>query len=325
MGNLCSSICSAQPDIHYIKCLNYIEGKAIIFASWNSEQIILKTKHSELTERETLGFYAQGSETDLVPDVREFLNMLRSSVETSFGVVPIQEDRKLLSKLWHFDEEYTMDTLLQKGDPNASDRKLQKAIMKSIWSLSQQDEYLFLQYFSENQFLPDMLGSCGHVYAMEYAPSTEVLEPTLFQWSHTHAFTWPERVDIALKLLDVIRSSEADYKEPLHYCDVKGANFGISNKGVVKPIDVDTVFFHSKLLETFQYSVCTSDKDCNFFDCLGICDISTETCLKEIHNNNLQVSFFSEVMSNLFNLHSVACQFRFPVYQVPGMLKASYG
>ena len=263
-------------------------GKAIIFASWGDEQIILKTKHVQLSEGERLGYSAPGSDSDLVPHIQEFLNMLRSSVENNFGISPVQEERKLLSKLWHFNEECTMDTLLQRGDPNTDQRSLQKAMMKSIWSLTQQDEYLFLQYFSDNQFLPDILGTCGHLYAMEYAPSTEVLDPTLFQWSH--AFSWTERADVALKILDLVKSAEADYKEPLHYCDVKGANFGISNKGVVKPIDVDTVFFQSKLLETFQYSTCSTDRECNFFDCLGICDTETEMCQKVTHNNNLQVS-----------------------------------
>lgn len=270
--------------------MNYYEGKAIVYGYLNDRQVVLKTKHTDLTDRERLGFVSSEQKKVSLPDPTEFINMVRFTVQSAFGLEPVTGNEKLIAKLWHADTTHPMQLFLKTYEKNSENSLLQEAAMKSLWSLLQQDEYLFLQYFSDNQFLPNIHGSCGHVYAMEYAPSTGVLESTIFQWSGVHAFTWAERADIARRLLDLVKSMEADYHEALYMCDVKGGNFGIANNGVVKPIDVDTVFFHSKLVQTFKDTTCSVNKDCDFFDCLGVCDKQKGRCTDSVLNNNLQVT-----------------------------------
>ena len=99
-----------------------------------------------------------------------------------------------------------------------------------------------------------------------------------------------ERVKIALDLLNVIKSTQDDFGEVLYLCDVKGSNFGIGQDGRVKPIDTDTVFLQSKLESTmYNTGYCNRSDDCDFFDCLGKCDIFMHKCERKAYNNNLEV------------------------------------
>lgn len=57
----------------------------------------------------------------------------------------------------------------------------------------------------------------------------------------------------------------------------------------VVAIDMDMAFFEPKMRNILEQK-CTSDKDCNFFDCFSTCDLKTFMCGAERENSNLQVS-----------------------------------
>lgn len=59
--------------------------------------------------------------------------------------------------------------------------------------------------------------------------------------------------------------------------------------GQVVAIDVDMAFFEPKMRDILEQN-CTSDIDCNFFDCVSKCDKSKNRCGSKRKNSNLQVS-----------------------------------
>ncbi|KAK2188924.1 hypothetical protein NP493_119g01024 [Ridgeia piscesae] len=170
-------------------------------------------------------------------------------------------------------------------DHRSGSRLYQVIAMNTVWSLTQQSEYVQLQYFNKNKHLPQVLGTCGHFYAVEYAPSG-LLDPIFFDV--TTSTNWRKRAHLALGVLDVLSSFEKDFPEPLYMCDIKGGQFGVARDGTVKVIDVDTVFLRSELEKQFDRT-CTGHTDCDFFDCQAWCDLTTQQCQKKILNNNLQV------------------------------------
>lgn len=56
----------------------------------------------------------------------------------------------------------------------------------------------------------------------------------------------------------------------------------------VVAIDVDMAFFEPKMRDILDQN-CSSDDDCNFFDCSSPCDLETHRCSPRRRNSNLQV------------------------------------
>ncbi len=52
---------------------------------------------------------------------------------------------------------------------------------------------------------------------------------------------------------------------------------------------MDMAFFEPKMREILEQN-CTSDNDCNFFDCISKCDKTKNRCGTKRKNSNLQVS-----------------------------------
>lgn len=57
----------------------------------------------------------------------------------------------------------------------------------------------------------------------------------------------------------------------------------------VVAIDVDMAFFEPKMRDILEQN-CSSDDDCNFFDCSSRCNLSKRRCSPRRSNSNLQVS-----------------------------------
>lgn len=56
----------------------------------------------------------------------------------------------------------------------------------------------------------------------------------------------------------------------------------------VVAIDVDMAFFEPKMRDILEQN-CSSDDDCNFFDCSSSCDPNRRRCSPGRRNSNLQV------------------------------------
>ena len=67
------------------------------------------------------------------------------------------------------------------------------------------------------------------------------------------------------------------------------SNFGISESGNVKLLDLDMAYF-DRLIPLKPVTKCRQHSDCSFFDCSGYCDRRTRRChVNRRINNNLQV------------------------------------
>ncbi len=67
------------------------------------------------------------------------------------------------------------------------------------------------------------------------------------------------------------------------------SNFGISESGNVKLLDLDMAYF-DRLIPLNPVAKCRQHSDCSFFDCSGYCDRRTRRChVNRRINNNLQV------------------------------------
>ncbi len=279
-GNLCKVICTDK-DIRYRSCTNYREGKKILIADWGEITVILKSKRATWDEYELIGININN---DYIPHEREFAKIVADSMKFNLNI-PVLENTDILSNMWFMDFKQI-----------SVNYESQKAATQSLWSLIQQDEYVLFKVLQSNKYIPHIYGTCGHFYVLEYLPPGRLLESSFSQLTRFAHSPWKDHVILAVFILELLKSFEEDFHEILHICDLKGENFGLDSDGSVKILDVDMVFFHSKLQSFFSDrppgDLCHKDADCHFFDCESHCDVHTGSCLPDRTNNNLQVSVY---------------------------------
>lgn len=275
-------------------------------AQWGQQHVILKAKRSKPREDTDLTFLHGEVTRKSFPSVDQFLEMVRSYITSTLGFT----DESQFTKLSNYDlieRLYTPNkdaaSVILSGDTkqalDLNSSPVRIAAMQSLWYLINQDEYLFLQFFSVQNFLPKIYGTCGHLYAMEYAPTMTVLNPGLGEMFFKSS--WNERALIAVQILDLLLLLDTGFPHPVHLCDIKGENFGINTNEHIVPIDMDSVFLRPEL-EKMMGDDCEKHSDCHFFDCRGRCKLAAEnyaktdssekkgTCHKKVYNSNLQVS-----------------------------------
>ena len=161
------------------------------------------------------------------------------------------------------------------------------------WQLIETDEYMLYSLLQGRMGIPDIYGSCGHMYAVQYAPSEPFLgfDDTVL----TDPRPWKFRAQLSLALLDMIESIEDTPWGTLYLCDIQELNFGVvkrDNRLVAKAIDVDISWFEDAMLSAAKSELdkpCSSNEDCEFISCLVDCDTSTGRCSGKLTSNNLQV------------------------------------
>ena len=252
----------------------------MIITKWDQILTVLKAKKKSLYDFDSIAY--PGPNGPEPPPFDMMKRMTRDAVRLNMNVQLTQgEEDELVNKMWTRD----LSKFVQR---NAKDPERLLGAYQSYYSLIQQDEYLFVKYFQNSKHIPQIYGSCGHFYAMEYLPPGKLLSPKIVKDKEFFSF-WKDRAEIALSLLDLVESFQSDFHHELHICDVKGENFGQGEDGLVKLIDTDAAFFEPKLKELLENEVCDSHSDCDFFDCKGYCDPKRQMCLNLRINSNLQV------------------------------------
>ncbi|XP_061821018.1 divergent protein kinase domain 1C isoform X6 [Nerophis lumbriciformis] len=140
-----------------------------------------------------------------------------------------------------------------------------------------------------------VLGSCGHFYAVEYLSAGHAWDQNIFSLEEVvgsgSLAAWSARQKvhrIALSFLDMVHHFDNDFTHRVHLCDVKPENFAIRKDLTVVAIDVDMAFFEPKMEDILDQN-CSSDDDCNFFDCSSSCNLMKRRCSRHRSNSNLQV------------------------------------
>lgn len=164
------------------------------------------------------------------------------------------------------------------------------AMFRTITLLMEEDEYKIIKVLESSGLVSKMYGTCGPLYLQESCPPGILETEFSFLTEGRSSYpSWPDRSAAAVRLLQLVPILEKTFTEPLQLCDVKGGNFGICADNTVRVIDVDSVFFDTALMKTFNYSKCRTHEECNFFDCKGVCNAEHQQCYTMKANNNLQV------------------------------------
>ncbi|GCB74072.1 hypothetical protein scyTo_0003157 [Scyliorhinus torazame] len=278
-GDLCEDLCVTQTMV-YKRCLYYDKGKKVIQADWNGRPIILKSKLENFLSYESL-YLLDERENRPIPDI-DILVFTALEIKHSLG---LEVKNVTVPQLW---------------TNHLKDRRgsFSRAELASMWSLFQQEEYVFFQLLQDlSKHVLRVVGSCGHFYAVEYLTAGHAWHHSLFSleelatpsWrGSSRKALWQMTNGIALSFLELARHFENDFSHQLHLCDIKPENFAIRADLTVVAIDVDMAFFEPKMRDILEQN-CTGDEDCNFFDCFSRCNIKTKKCRAERTNNNLQV------------------------------------
>lgn len=272
---MCSPLCS-EKHLVLASCFGHKDSKVVLLMHYKNRSVIMKSERARLSDYNTIG-YRDVNGKPIIPSVEEFYRFLSNAVYFSLKhSVKVSADN-IFDIIWDDPKRYSLS--------NASSDELY-SLMVSISTLVQQNEYLLVKFLKNRENLPIVYGSCGHFYLLEYSPTVEF--STFVDDQSTFA-DWLPRAAMAVQLLYLVSSFDADFDEKLNLCDVKFNNFGVSNDGKMKAIDVDMAMFDSELAFQFQNKRCSYHADCAFLDCQGWCMSQTQTCWQKRTNNNLQV------------------------------------
>ena len=163
------------------------------------------------------------------------------------------------------------------------------------WQLLETDEFVLLSVLRGVSAIPDLYGTCGNMYAMQYATSDPFLAnvPTAVDNR-----SWQFRAHLAIALIEMVQSLEATPYGTLYLCDVQEPNFGVVHRSglgelVAKAIDVDISWFEPVMKSSVEFEKdksCQSGSECDFVSCRVACDKATHTCAGRLWSNNLQVN-----------------------------------
>ncbi|KAJ8337153.1 hypothetical protein SKAU_G00383730 [Synaphobranchus kaupii] len=282
-GDLCEELCVSR-GVEYRRCLYYENGKKVMEADWRGVPIVLKSKLENFSSYEALGLldYQEGAS----PSPWDVVLYATMEIRSSLGLEPGGAGEAL---------------------PGPFPRASSRAELASLWSLLQQEEYAFFRTLQDlSRHVVKVLGSCGHFYAVEYLVAGRAWSRNLFSQEALLGLVGEGQgrgggsdpsdggsgrnvvFRIALSFLDMVRHFESDFTHRLHLCDIKPENFGVRGDLTVVAIDVDMAFFEPKMQNVLEQT-CTSDEDCNFFDCISKCDMKENKCSSKRVNSNLQV------------------------------------
>ncbi|XP_047424772.1 divergent protein kinase domain 1C [Mugil cephalus] len=289
-GDMCEDLC-VLGLVEYKRCLYYENGKKVIEAHWRGKPVILKSKLENFSSYEPLGILDyQDTAEDLSPlDVVYYATL---EVRNSLGLAEEGKEVAYNSSVAGF-----WGKKLQNRDKSYS-----RAELASLWSLLQQEEYTFLRVLQDlSSHVAQVLGSCGHFYAVEFLSAGHAWDQNIFSLDEVASSglsdagggrgRWSSREmvhRIALSFLDMVWHFDNDFTHKLHLCDIKPENFAIRKDLTVVAIDVDMAFFEPKMRDILDQN-CSSDDDCNFFDCSSRCNLSKRRCSPQRRNSNLQV------------------------------------
>ena len=259
----------------------------------NTTKAVFKTKSQDTFafEEEELYTYLSQYPTKNSSNEKALIEMMNDKLMTDLSEKLIKDNKNnIIEKFWNRDyKKYLSNPLTF------------LPFVRSLMLLVSQSEYRMLKLNQHLPYFPKLYGTCGPMYLVEFSPPGDILEHEISLMTDKE-YSFKERAQIAVRILDLVHRIEVDMLEPLQLCDVKGENFGMGRRGL-QLIDVDTVFYDSVLKSFVGGQNCSSHQDCHFFDCRGSCNKKTKLCQNFRTNNNLQVIFFYSLSLSFFLPH----------------------
>lgn len=279
-GSLCEPLCVSR-EIQFKRCLGHGVKLHVLEAEWNAHTIVLKAPKGLGSKRARAHLKSVGMKFDLTKE--NFIQNACATISSNVAGEKHPGASEAIMKL--------VEDILEECD-YLHDGVLGNSEALTCWQLLETDEYVIYSLLQGREGIPDMYGVCGHMYAVQYAPSEPYIRPE----SSSDRQEWELRARLALGLLDMIESIEHTPFGTLYLCDVQKPNFGVvrrEDRLVAKAIDVDISFFQSQLESMVRFEVnesCTKDSECKVINCEVPCDVATGKCSGKLVSNNLQVS-----------------------------------
>ncbi|CAH1372838.1 unnamed protein product [Tenebrio molitor] len=270
MGSLCAPMCSNN-DIRSITCHTFGTTKEAVFsAEWHHTRLVFKSVSSDVR---SLHWFDNGALK--YPTEKEFLSTIRAVVKSKLNITLAHNGAVRLTRLKPSYEETDIS-------------KRQKE-MDNLWILVQDNEYLLSTIYTDKDIFPQLLGTCGPYFAVEYVEPVQDVS-SLLSVSDTKE-DWANRLKTSVQMLELLDELETGFREPFHLCDIKLEHFGVvkgTNK--LKFIDLDGVYPRSVINKIVSNTHnCNKDEDCDFYDCRSKCLKQYNKCESSVSNNNLQI------------------------------------
>ncbi|XP_048506150.1 divergent protein kinase domain 1C [Athalia rosae] len=274
-GILCGPLCS-EKRIHSLACENLHAGKEAVFsAHWETTRLVFKASriHTHTDQSEAL-FWTDTGGSRHFPSEEEFGSMIKDLVVNKLNVTVTGPQLQRLSRL----RRHHVET-------NPTRRHLE---MENVWPLLQENEYIMSIIYEDRDVFPQLVGTCGTFFAVEYAKPIQT--PTTILALSDSKPEWAKRLKLAVMILDLLEEFDANFAEPLHLCDVKINHFGLPPGGQrLKFLDLDAVFPRSAVGRLVADGrSCQKHEDCDYFDCRSFCSVNKK-CESPVANDNLQV------------------------------------
>ncbi|XP_043483605.1 divergent protein kinase domain 1C-like isoform X2 [Leptopilina heterotoma] len=213
VGILCSPLCNRK-EIHSLVCENLHVGKEAVFsAQWESTKLVFKAAKTEINIEQTeFLLWEDANGFKHYPSETEFASMMKDVVFNKLNYTMSTHQLERLSRLQ-----------ASKIETETKKRQLE---MEYVWSLIQKQEYIMTILFEDKDVFPQLIGTCGTFYAVEYIKPIET-QITVFVLSDSMP-EWSRRVKLAIMILDLLQDLETVFTEPFHICDVRINHFGLS-------------------------------------------------------------------------------------------------
>ncbi|XP_020292773.1 protein FAM69C isoform X2 [Pseudomyrmex gracilis] len=275
MGILCEPLC-AEKGIHSLACETLHAGKEAVFsAHWEATPLVFKASRTKtLTEQFESLYWVDPTGFRHFPSEENFIVMIKDLVITKLNMTVSQRELERLARL----RTYRVET----------DEARRLLEMENLWPLLQENEYLMTILHEDKDVFPQLIGTCGTFYAVEYVRPIET--PTTVLALSDSKPEWAKRLKLAVMIFNLLEELQTNFPEPLHLCDVKINHFGLPLGGQkLKFLDLDAVFpkpIADRIVANGKS--CEKHEDCDYFDCRSTCS-RNKRCESPVLNNNLQI------------------------------------
>ncbi|XP_078616908.1 divergent protein kinase domain 1A-like [Branchiostoma floridae x Branchiostoma japonicum] len=323
-GPLCDAMCSEQLTVH--SCLSNRPEKQVLHVSWEQRgPWDTSHDHPEVILKFVRTWY-------------ETFNQPQPLSDTNLDYSYLIERQAHHMCMEHFQSDESCHRFGQRTVLNADgdyDGEVSQSEFSNMVSLLMQQEFFMLLALNDSKSTLDMLGYCGGFYAVQKIKYTsdeifsrqdpildvlppifpddinEMLVPMLGQLSdHSAEYLyrnfqqvrvpdWQERVDFITKCFRILYDFSSQYGTMVRCCDSHLGNYGITDSGRVKYIDMDAVMSTKAALLLLSNTQCETDEDCEigqFDDCSSKCDTNLGRCQDVMKQNDLH-NFCTQTLS----------------------------
>ena len=228
-GSLCGPLCDTH-ELWFDKCLGYGVKLHVLRAIWNGSKVVLKTpnvlgSHSmikllTLTTRPLNEDFKMTKE-EFITLVSEELRLwlygvyfnfhLQANTSVFYGIA----GRTYTSRT----TEVLHEILIECDVGGDGTLKLTESLV--CWELVETGEFMLNLLLRDSSATLDVYGTCGNMYALEYADSKPYAGDIL------DSRPWSLKARLAVAILELVQSIEQTPYGTLYLCDVLKDNIGL--------------------------------------------------------------------------------------------------